>query len=262
MGQTACRGARIRTGDLTDPNGARYRAAPRPEYLNGTGCPRERQGRNCLNGDRQSSRPDRSAALRQLASRPIGWLVSALLRLGIHPNALTLAALAFAVVAAIFIIREQLPTAALILLLSQPLDALDGELARRGGLVTPFGSVLDSTSDRIVDGMILAAIGYHLAATGRLAWLPVALVALVSSLLVSYVRARSEGARVPTRRGLITRMERVIVTILALLLPPLLLPGIAILAAGSSITVVQRLRDVQQLADTTLAKNEVEDGIS
>ena len=205
---------------------------------------------------------DRSAALRQLASRPLGWAVALLLRLGIHPNALTLAALALAVVAAALIVAGRLPAAGLVLLFSQPLDALDGELARRGGFVSPFGAVLDSTSDRIVDGIIFGAIGYHLAATGQLSWLPVALTALIGSLLVSYVRARSEGAGLPTRRGLFTRVERVIVTLLALLLPPLLLPALVVLAAGSSVTVVQRLRDVQRMNAARCPNDEVKDGIS
>ncbi|MCY3836854.1 MAG: CDP-alcohol phosphatidyltransferase family protein [Anaerolineaceae bacterium] len=216
-----------------------------------------------MSADPPPHRRDRSAALRRLAARPINGLVAILMRLGIHPNALTFTALAFAVLAAALIIRGQLPLAGLILLLSQPLDALDGELARRAGLVTPFGAVLDSTSDRLVDAMIWGAIGYHLAATGRLSWLPVALAALVGSLLVSYVRARSEGAGVATRRGWITRMERIVVTLLALWFPPLLLPGAVFLAVGSGITVLQRLRDVQQLAAAPQhSKHEVEDGIS
>lgn len=215
-----------------------------------------------MTAERQPTLRDRGTALRQLVSRPLAWAVTVLLRLGIHPNTLTLAALAFAVLAAALIALEQLPAAGLVLLLSQPLDALDGELARRGGFVSPFGAVLDSTSDRIVDGIIFGAIGYHLAASGQLSWLPVALVALIGSLLVSYVRARSEGAGVPTRRGLFTRMERIIVTILALLLPPLLLPALVVLAAGCSITVLQRLRDVQRMNAASPPDDEVEDGIS
>jgi CDP-diacylglycerol--glycerol-3-phosphate 3-phosphatidyltransferase len=212
--------------------------------------------------------PDRTTALRQLFARPLAAVVTVLLRLKIHPNALTLTALALAAVAAALIVRGQLPTAGWVLLLSQPLDALDGELARRGGFVSPFGAVLDSTSDRIVDGIIFAAIGYHLAAIGQLAWLPVALTALIGSLLVSYVRARSEGAGLPTRRGWFTRVERIIVTILALLLPPLFHPALVALAAGTSITVLQRLRDVQRMTagDNKQANDpaidEGEDGIS
>lgn len=191
---------------------------------------------------------DRGAALRRLVAAPLSYTVAALRRLGVHPNALTLLALACAFGAAALIVSGRLPAAGLLLLLSQPLDALDGELARRSGLVSTFGAVLDSTSDRIVDGIILAAIGYHMAAQGQLSWLAVAMAAMLGSLLVSYVRARSEGAGVPTRRGAFTRVERVIVTLLALLLPPLLRPALLVLALGSGATVLQRLWDIRQMA--------------
>ncbi len=183
------------------------------------------------------------------------------MRIGVHPNALTLLATVFAMLAAYFIARGQLPLAGWTLLLSQPLDALDGALARRSGRISPFGAVLDSTSDRVVDATILGAIGYHLAESGRLGWLPLALVALIGSLLVSYVRARAEGVGLPTRSGVFTRLERVAIILLALLFPALLLPALGLLAVGTVLTLVQRLRAVQSLAKASM-NEEVGDGIS
>ena len=104
-------------------------------------------------------------------------------------------------------------TGGVVLLLSLPLDALDGAVARaaqRGQ--GAFGMVLDSTLDRYADGFIFAAFGYYFAESGRLDMLVAALAALMGSYLVSYVRARADDAKVnvSVTVGWFSRLERVV----------------------------------------------------
>ena len=134
-------------------------------------------------------------------------------------------------------------------------DILDGALARLTKKVTPFGGVLDSTFDRLSEAAVLLAI---LVAFGRSPWLVLLVfLALLGSLLVSYVRARAEGAGLECQVGLFTRAERVVVLALGLLLsyieapreifaflgnPPIsLVIALAIIAVFSFFTFGQRL---------------------
>jgi CDP-diacylglycerol--glycerol-3-phosphate 3-phosphatidyltransferase len=121
-------------------------------------------------------------------------------------------------------------------------DILDGALARRIGLVTPFGGVLDSTLDRLSDAALLVAVWVFL---GDTFWqVLLVFLALVGSLLVSYVRARAEAAGMDCQRGLFTRAERIIVLALGLLLSSLtnaLVIALAIIVVFSFFTVGQRL---------------------
>ena len=190
--------------------------------------------------------------LRKLTMRPVNRCGGALARLGIHPDWVTVAGLALVAVAALSLARGELLAGGLILLVSLPLDALDGAVARAMGRTGAFGMVLDSTLDRYADGLIFGALGYYFAAQGRLDMLALALAALAGSYLVSYVRARADDAKVAvaTTVGLFTRMERVVVILVMTLGSGLLdstLPleiGILLLALGTNLTALQRLRHV------------------
>jgi CDP-diacylglycerol--glycerol-3-phosphate 3-phosphatidyltransferase len=121
-------------------------------------------------------------------------------------------------------------------------DILDGALARHTGRVTPFGGVLDSTLDRLSDAALLVAILFYFENT----WWLVLLVflAMVASLLVSYIRARALNAGLEPGRGIFTRSERVVVLALGLLLSSLnnaLVIALAVIAAFSFFTAGQRL---------------------
>ena len=119
--------------------------------------------------------------------------------------------------AALSLARGELLAGGLILLVSLPLDALDGAVARAMGRAGAFGMVLDSTLDRYADGLIFGALGYYFALRrGGPEMLALALAALVGSYLVSYVRARADDSRVgvSTTVGLFTRLERVVVILI------------------------------------------------
>jgi len=131
--------------------------------------------------------------------------------------------------------------AVVLMIVALPLDAVDGAVARAMKRTGQFGAMLDSTLDRYADGFIFAALSYYFAGLNRLDLLMVAQAALLGSLLVSYTRARSDGLKIENKIGLFSRMERVVVIIVMLLIPALLEIGIWILAVGTNFTVLQRL---------------------
>ena len=187
--------------------------------------------------------------LRNLTVGPLDRCGGALARLGVHPDWVTVAGLALVAVAALSLARGELLAGGLILLISLPLDALDGAVARAMGRAGAFGMVLDSTLDRYADGLIFGALGYYFALRERPEMLALALAALVGSYLVSYIRARADDAEVAVRAtvGLFTRMERVAVILLMTISSGLLetaLPleiGTLVLALGTNLTALQRL---------------------
>jgi phosphatidylglycerophosphate synthase len=145
-------------------------------------------------------------------------LLSVLLRLGITPNHITIIAFLINLGAAALIVFDFYTAAASIIIVASLLDLVDGSLARRTGKTTPFGSFLDSTLDRLSEGVIFAAIAYRLAidpeVTLRMRGVNVAMVvlALLGGVTVSYTRARAESLGVECKVGVASRFERIFLT--------------------------------------------------
>jgi len=168
-------------------------------------------------------------------------LVRLLMRAGITPNQLTLAALALGVAAGVLIALALPVTAALVLLLSGLLDALDGELARQSGAATPFGAFLDSIADHYGDLAVYLGIAWLLLDSGDLLTLLLLLVAMFGSLIGSQIRSRAGMLGLDTKDiGFFTRAERILVFVLGLL-TGLLSPAVAILALAHNLSALQRL---------------------
>jgi len=132
------------------------------------------------------------------------------------------------------------------------LDILDGALARAGGKATPFGAFIDSTTDRIGEAFMLGSIGLVFASEGNETALAFAFAAVVGSFLVSYTRARAEALGLRGDVGIGSRVERVIVITVGLVIAPWggLQWAIYLLAATAWITVCQRIWSVRsQLRD-------------
>ncbi len=125
---------------------------------------------------------------------------------------------------------------------------MDGTLARVTGRATKFGAFFDSTVDRISEGVVFAAITYRFAIDGESVLAAVVVLALLGSLLVSYVRARAEGLGGKCKVGLLTRAERVILLTLGLLFG-LLEHTIVLLAVLTAVTVAQRIYYVARQFD-------------
>lgn len=178
--------------------------------------------------------------LRALFSGPLEQVAQIIARSGVSPNALTIAGVFMAIAPAVLIALGYTTWAGVAYLLSVPFDALDGALARSTGQVSRFGALLDSTLDRYGEAMLLTAIGYWMAEQDQLVGVVLAFVALFGSVMVSYTRARSEGLGIDNKVGLLTRVERVAITILGLLTGQILIL-LWVLAIATHITTLQRV---------------------
>lgn len=96
-------------------------------------------------------------------------------------------------------------------------DMLDGQVARLGAMTSRFGAMYDSVLDRYCELFTLGGIAYYFMGCGSFGAAIVTFMALVGSIMVSYVRARAEGLDIECKIGFMQRPERVVVTALALL---------------------------------------------
>ncbi len=193
---------------------------------------------------------------RTLASRSIVGLT----RTRITPNALTTAGVSLCLAAAVLVYFEDHDEllfywlGAFVFVVGSILDILDGALARAGGKTTPFGSFLDSTTDRVGEGAMLGAIALVFSRHGNEVALGAAIAAIAGSFLVSYTRAKAEALGLRGDVGFGSRAERVVVITAGLVLAPWgALPWtIYLLTATAWLTVLQRILFVRkQLAERT-----------
>lgn len=219
--------------------------------------------------------PGRTGALarlkdraRDLAHGVVRPLVRGLAGLGVEPDHLTVLGLVISAAAALAFFEGAFPLGSLLLTLSGVCDVLDGELARVAHRVSPFGAFLDSTLDRIAEGVVLIGIaGFYVANLVDLAHDPArmldelsrgleprtwavaaltALVALLGSFMVSYTRARAEGLGLECKVGWFERPERLVLLIAAGLfgVGRVMAGALLLLAVLSFATAFQRIRHV------------------
>lgn len=164
----------------------------------------------------------------------INPFVRLLIRLGITPDMVTTIGLLGNIAAAVFIVmavgtgnhpledatqRYALLTMAGVLVLAFSLfDMLDGQVARLGGMVTKFGAVYDSVLDRYCELTVLGAITYYFSRINDSIGALLTFLALIGSVMVSYVRARGEGIGIVCKIGFMQRPERVVVICLSVLI--------------------------------------------
>ena len=191
-----------------------------------------------------------TTGFRSLASRA----VTGLARTRVTPNVLTTAGVSLCLAAAVLVPFENRNTrlfywlAAGIFVVGSLLDILDGALARVGGKSTPFGAFLDSTTDRVGEGAMLAAIALVFSQHGEGWAVTVAVAAVVGSFLVSYTRAKAEALGLRGDVGLGSRAERVVMITAGLVFAPWggLPWAIVALCATAWLTVVQRVLHVRK----------------
>ena len=160
---------------------------------------------------------------------------------GVRPNQITLAGTLICVLGAALVAADRLVLGGLVWLAGSALDMLDGGLARSQGQASRGGAFLDSTFDRISEGVLFAAIAYHFAVTGAALEAALTVLALLGALLISYTRARAEALGAECKVGIITRVERVVLLGLGLCFG-LIAPVITLLVVLSAISVAQRIR--------------------
>jgi CDP-diacylglycerol--glycerol-3-phosphate 3-phosphatidyltransferase len=194
-------------------------------------------------------------SLRAPVTRLITPLCRGLIRLGITANVVTITGSFLTVLAAlVFFPSGQFLSGTALIIFFVLFDLLDGTLARlspNGG--TAFGALLDSTLDRVTDSAVLGTILIYLIRRND-GLIPVMLIAIVASFLVSYVKARAEAVGIVCNGGLAERTERLAIILLATTLTAFgfssaLAIGIWLLALASSFTVLQRLAIVYRAAN-------------
>ena len=177
---------------------------------------------------------------RALPRQITGPVVAVLASLGVTPNMLTVAQLIGGIIAGVVIATGELLIGGVVLILSAALDAFDGTLARTTGKVTKFGGVFDSSIDRMFEGAILGGILYYYLDLAQKEEVMLTFVAMVGSLMVSYVRARAEVEGVSLYDGIFTRVVRLIFLTVGLVLN-ILTPVLWILAVATVLTAFHRL---------------------
>jgi len=143
--------------------------------------------------------------------------------------------------------------AGLAFIVGSVMDTLDGRYSRMSGKGTMFGAFLDSTLDRIEEGVVLTAVAWYFADTGHAIPAAACVLAVLGSLIVSYTRARAEALGVECKVGIATRPVRVVILSIGLVFAKgagifdveLLAPAIYAMTALTAITVVQRVWHVR-----------------
>ena len=171
----------------------------------------------------------------------------------LSPNAISVAGLIGNLVAAYLVTQRLFFLAGVAFILGSVMDTLDGRYSRMSGKGTLFGAFLDSTLDRIEEGIVLAAVAGYFAAIGDDFAAAMCVVAVLGSLMVSYTRARAEALGVECKVGLATRPVRVVLLSIGLVFAKgaglgdfeLLAPSIYVIAALTIVTVIQRVWHVR-----------------
>ena len=133
-------------------------------------------------------------------------LVNLLVKLHVHPHILSIIGLLLSLGVSVLYAKGFFLQAGLLLLFAGLFDALDGEVARKSGLGSTFGALLDSTLDRFSEFFVFGGLLYYY--HNNIASFVLLYLALFSSLMVSYLRARGEGLGVSVRAGPMDRTGR------------------------------------------------------
>jgi CDP-diacylglycerol---glycerol-3-phosphate 3-phosphatidyltransferase len=170
------------------------------------------------------------------------------------PNAISITGLIGNLIAAVLILEEHFVLAGVAFILGSLCDMFDGRYSRMSGKGTPFGAFLDSTLDRVEEGVVLAAVAAWFAKEGNELAVGATVIAVVGSYMVSYTRARAEALGVECKVGIASRAVRVVILSVGLvfaageLIPDfdLLEPAIYTMAALTVFTALQRVLHVRR----------------
>src|SRR6202012_3346770 len=192
--------------------------------------------------------------------RALGWLldkiVHGLALSRISPNALTFIGLMINIVAAFFFGHADVTNAGrmffyagLVIVGAGLFDMVDGRVARRTGQVTVFGAFFDSVIDRYSDVVLFFGLLVYYARINHFRYVVLTAFVMVTSLMVSYTRARAEALIGSCKVGFMERPERIVLIILGALFNRwgVMAPVLWVLAVLSTITVIHRIRYTYQM---------------
>jgi CDP-diacylglycerol---glycerol-3-phosphate 3-phosphatidyltransferase len=203
--------------------------------------------------------PRREAGTRRASGAISGQEVSALMRTRLiesrlTPNAISMTGLVLNVLAAVLVSQRYFFLAGVAFIVGSVMDTLDGRYSRMSGKGTPFGAFLDSTLDRMEEGIVLTAIGAYFASQGDELAVAATVAAVLFSLMVSYTRARAESLGIECKVGIASRAVRVVILSIGLVFAKgaglgdfeLLEPAVYVLAVLTIITTFQRIFHVRR----------------
>ena len=191
----------------------------------------------------------------------INPLIKGMIRAGITPNVITALGFAGNIIATVLFIEAALQSGqgftdgaftliawgGGVILFAGLFDMIDGRLARMGNMTSPFGALWDSTLDRYSELITLFGICVIFIKAGNMGMGITTFLAMVGSMMVSYVRARAEGLGIECKVGFMQRPERVVVTALTAILTGVacdetwLAGGMVIIAVLANITAFWRI---------------------
>lgn len=223
--------------------------------------------------------------LQQTIYKVINPVVRVLIKIGLTPNGVTTIGLLLNIGVAIVFIKgaeighrgdlSYVGWAGALVLFAGLFDMLDGQVARLGKMTSKFGALFDSVLDRYSELVMFLGICYYLVAHHYFLSSLFAFIALIGSMMVSYIRARAEGLGVECKGGLMQRPERVVLIgvsaiacgVVASMIGgdyKLFIPGIsfhvfesmtvftlpiAVMAVLTNITAINRLKDAKKSLD-------------
>src|SRR6202789_3117781 len=165
------------------------------------------------------------------------------------PNSISLTGFALNLAAAGLIVGRLFFLAGIAFIVGSIMDTLDGRYSRMSGKGTQFGAFLDSTLDRLEEGIVLTAVGAYFASRHDQLAVAAVVAAVLFSLMVSYTRARAEALGVECKVGIADRPVRVVILSIGLVFArgaslghfSLLAPAVYVLAGLTVITTIQRI---------------------
>ena len=185
--------------------------------------------------------------LRLLLKGIIEPIASFLNRIGLKPNTVTFLGLVGHICGAYLLAIGKISMGGLVILLTAPIDALDGTMARQRGMPTKFGGFVDSVTDRYAELFIFGGLLYYFVQQQNALATTLVYISIAGSIMVSYVRARAESLGFDAKIGLLSRVERYVVLIPALVLNyPIV--ALWILAIFTNFTALQRIYSVRRQA--------------
>ena len=193
------------------------------------------------------SAPSRATPVRDRAR-------NALIESRLTPNAISLTGFVLCVIAAALVWERYFFLGGIVFIIGSVCDTLDGRYSRMSGKGTPFGAFLDSTLDRVEEGIVLTAVAAYFADHGDEVAVAAVVLTVLGSLMVSYTRARAEALGVENKGGFATRAVRVTILSVGLVFAKgasildveLLEPAIYLMVALTTITVLQRVFHVRR----------------
>jgi CDP-diacylglycerol--glycerol-3-phosphate 3-phosphatidyltransferase len=172
--------------------------------------------------------------------KAIHWIVRGLALSRIHPNVLTAIGLVINIVAAYLLAIGQFRWAGAVIIGAGLFDMVDGRVARETNRVTRFGGFFDSVLDRYSDLALLIGLLVWYGSINRFGYVVLTAIVMMSSVMVSYVRARAENTIPMCKVGFMERPERVVLLIIGALFDRMA-PVLWVIAVLGNLTVIARM---------------------